>query len=111
MVATPEFSVALPSEVAPLRNLTVPVAVEGVTVAVSVTLLPTTAEGGATLSAIVSAVVPVVPEGACQKSPQPVPNPIRSGAARSVRRMRVFPLRVALGFTLDPFNVATSWLI
>jgi hypothetical protein len=37
----PEFSVPVPSEVVPEKNVTVPVAVDGATVAVNVTLAPT----------------------------------------------------------------------
>jgi hypothetical protein len=40
-VATPALSVPVPSEVAPDMKVTVPVAAEGATVAVSVTLAPT----------------------------------------------------------------------
>jgi hypothetical protein len=39
-VALPELSVPVPSEVVPSRNVTVPVAVEGATVAVRVMLVP-----------------------------------------------------------------------
>jgi hypothetical protein len=39
-VAVPELSVPVPSEVVPSRNVTVPVAAEGATVAVSVMLVP-----------------------------------------------------------------------
>ena len=40
--AVPPLNGALPSDVAPSKNWTVPVAVAGVTVAVTVTLCPTT---------------------------------------------------------------------
>jgi hypothetical protein len=40
-VATPEVRVAVPITTAPSRNCTVPVAAEGVTVAVNVTACPT----------------------------------------------------------------------
>jgi ribosomal protein S5 len=53
LVATPPESGELPSEVAPSKNSTVPVAADGVTVAVSVTLSPTTDGFGALVTAVV----------------------------------------------------------
>ena len=55
-VALPELSVAVPSEVVPSRKVTVPVAVEGVTVAVSVTVAPVATDVGEAVSAVVVAV-------------------------------------------------------
>ena len=56
-VATPELSVPVPSEVAPEKNVTVPVAVEGATVAVSITLAPTAGVVLDTARAVVVAVL------------------------------------------------------
>jgi hypothetical protein len=55
-VALPELSVPVPSEVVPSRKVTVPVAVEGVTVAVSVTLTPVATDVEEAVSAVVVAV-------------------------------------------------------
>lgn len=56
-VATPELNVPVPSEVVPDMKVTVPVAVEGATVAVSVTLLPTFVDAVDAVSAVVVAVL------------------------------------------------------
>jgi len=56
-VATPELSVPVPSEVVPSRKVTVPVAVEGETVAVNVTLAPVVTDVGEAVSAVVVAVL------------------------------------------------------
>jgi hypothetical protein len=85
----------------PLRNVTVPVAVVGETVAVNVTLVPVVVVVAEDVSVTV---LDVDPEGAFQKSPHPVPNPINNGAA-SPRRIRVLPLRFSFNFmTTDPFS-------
>ena len=55
-VALPELSVPVPSEVVPSMKVTVPVAVEGVTVAVSVTLVPVATDVAEEVSAVVVAV-------------------------------------------------------
>ncbi|HKF49957.1 MAG TPA: hypothetical protein VKB38_21520 [Terracidiphilus sp.] len=55
-VAFPELSVPVPSEVDPSRNVTVPVAAEGETVAVSVTLVPVVVDVDEDVSAVVVAV-------------------------------------------------------
>lgn len=55
-VAFPEISGPVPSEVVPSRNVTVPVAAEGVTVAVSVTLVPVVVDVEEVVSAVVVAV-------------------------------------------------------
>ena len=55
-VAFPELSVPVPSEVVPSRNVTEPVAVEGDTVAVSVTLVPAVVDVEEDVSAVVVAV-------------------------------------------------------
>jgi hypothetical protein len=100
-VAVPELSVPVPSEVVPLLNVIVPVAVVGETVAVSVMLVPTVVVVEDDVSVTVVAVDPV---GASQKSPHPVPNPINNGAT-SPKRIRVLPLRVGFNFiTTDPFS-------
>ena len=52
----PELSVPVPSEVVPSRKVTVPVAVEGVTVAVSVTLVPVDTDVAEDVRAVVVAV-------------------------------------------------------
>jgi hypothetical protein len=52
-VALPELSVPVPSEVVPSRKVTVPVAVEGETVAVSVTLVPVATEVAEEVSVVV----------------------------------------------------------
>jgi len=75
--AEPEVNVAVPSELAPLRNVTVPVAAAGTTVAVKVTDVPSTAVLLDAARLVVVAVPPVLPEevdppGGCQKSPHPV---------------------------------------
>jgi hypothetical protein len=49
----PELSVPVPSEVVPSRKVTVPVAVEGETVAVSVTLVPVATEVAEEVSVVV----------------------------------------------------------
>ena len=102
-LAVPEASVPVPSEVVPLWNVTVPVAAAGETVAVNVTLAPTAGVVVDAESVTVLAVVPV-DVGACQKSPQPVPKPIRKGAARSASRIGAFLLPAGLVFTLHPFR-------
>jgi hypothetical protein len=56
-VATPELNVPVPSEVVPDMKVTVPVAVEGETVAVNVTLAPTTGVVVDAASAVVVAVL------------------------------------------------------
>ena len=56
-VATPEVNVPVPSEVVPEKKVTVPVAVEGETVAVKVTLAPTAGVVVDTASAVVVAVL------------------------------------------------------
>ena len=56
-VATPELSVPVPIEVVPSRKVTVPVAVEGETVAVSVTLAPVATDVGEAVSEVVVAVL------------------------------------------------------
>ena len=56
-VATPELRVPAPSVVAPDMKVTVPVAAEGETVAVSVTLAPTVGAVFDTVSAVVVAVL------------------------------------------------------
>ena len=50
--AVPPLNGALPSDVAPSKNWTVPVAVAGVTVAVTVTLWPTTDGFGDVVTAV-----------------------------------------------------------
>jgi hypothetical protein len=55
-VAFPELSVPVPSEVVPSRNVTVPVAAEGATVAVSVMLVPVVVVVEEAESAVVVAV-------------------------------------------------------
>jgi hypothetical protein len=55
-VALPELSVPVPSEVVPSRNVTVPVAVVGATVAVSVMLVPVVVVVDEAASAVVVAV-------------------------------------------------------
>jgi hypothetical protein len=55
-VAFPELSVPVPSVVVPSRNVTVPVAVEGATVAVSVTLVPVVVDVEEDVRAVVVAV-------------------------------------------------------
>ena len=55
-VALPALSVPVPSVVVPSRKVKVPVAVEGETVAVSVTLMPVATEVGEPVSAVVVAV-------------------------------------------------------
>jgi hypothetical protein len=59
-VALPELSVPVPSEVVPSRKVTVPVAVEGETVAVSVTLVPVATDVAEDVSVVVVAVSVVV---------------------------------------------------
>jgi hypothetical protein len=59
-VALPELSVPVPSEVVPSRKVTVPVAVEGDTVAVSVTLAPVATDVAEDVSVVVVAVSVVV---------------------------------------------------
>ena len=56
-MATPELNVPVPSEVVPDMKVTVPVAVEGETVAVNVTLAPTTGVVVDAASAVVVAVL------------------------------------------------------
>jgi hypothetical protein len=102
-LAVPEASVPVPSEVVPLWNVTVPVAAAGETVAVNMTLAPTAGVVVDAESVTVLAVVPV-DVGACQKSPQPAPKPIRNGAARSANRIRDFPVPTGMVFTLRPFR-------
>ena len=53
--ACPPLNAAVPNEVAPLKNCTVPVTVEGVTVAVSVTACANAAEAGLAASVVVVA--------------------------------------------------------
>ena len=63
-VALPELSVPVPSEVVPSRNVTVPVAVEGATVAVSVMLVPAVVvveEAASVVVVAVNDVLQVVP--------------------------------------------------
>jgi hypothetical protein len=55
-VATPELNVPVPSAVAPEKKVTVPVAADGATVAVSVTLAPTVGVVVDTASLVVVAV-------------------------------------------------------
>ena len=72
-VDVPETNAAVPSELEPLKNVTVPEAATGVTVAVSVTDEPTTADVVDATSAIVDEVpVAALPLGGCQKSPHPL---------------------------------------
>ena len=52
----PELNVPVPSEVVPSRKVTVPVAVEGETVAVSVTVAPVATDVGDAVNAVVVAV-------------------------------------------------------
>ena len=64
-MATPPASVAVPSEVEPLKNLTLPVGVAdpglaALTVAVSVTLCPTTGDDGKDVSTVDEAASPTV---------------------------------------------------
>jgi hypothetical protein len=80
--------------------------VEGVTVAVKVTLVPTTAvlaEAAREVVLVVVPVVPVVPFGDCQK----LPHPARNGLATRAIRRTVFPLPNPVSFTLHPFG----WLV
>jgi hypothetical protein len=56
-VALPELSVPVPSEVVPEKKVTVPVAADGATVAVSVTLAPTVGVVVDAASAVVVAVL------------------------------------------------------
>jgi hypothetical protein len=58
-VATPELKVPVPSEVVPDMKVTVPVAVDGATVAVNVTLAPT---AGVAVDAARTVVVAVLVE-------------------------------------------------
>lgn len=86
-VAVPELSAPVPIEEPLLRKVTVPVAAVGVTVAVSVMLVPVVTVLEDTASVVVLAVVPVeVPLGFCQKSPQPSS---RSAAARRTKMKAV----------------------
>jgi hypothetical protein len=73
--------------------VTVPVAAEGETVAVKVTLAPSTGVEVDDVSVVVVAVVPV---GACQKSPQP----LSSGATASISSIRTMPPQTDLSFTI-----------
>lgn len=72
-VAVPEARVPVPIELDPLLKVTVPVAAEGETVAVSVTAAPTAGVEVDAVSVVVVGVVPPLPvaPGACQKLPQP----------------------------------------
>jgi hypothetical protein len=51
------------------------------------------------VSVVVVALVPV-PDGACQKSPQPA----RNGVAASVSSMRIIPVLMDLSFIESPFS-------
>jgi hypothetical protein len=73
--------------------VTVPVAAEGETLAVKVTLAPWAGVEVDAVSVVVEAVVPV---GACQKSPQPV----SSAAAASISSIRTMPPQTDLSFTI-----------
>jgi hypothetical protein len=57
MLAIPLANCTLPIGPPPSRNVTVPVALDGVTVALSVTGCPNVAEGGVTASVVVLAAV------------------------------------------------------
>jgi hypothetical protein len=63
-VATPELNVPVPSEVVPDMKVTVPVAAEGATVAVSVTLAPAAGVVVDAVSVVVVVVVLTVTETA-----------------------------------------------
>jgi hypothetical protein len=100
-VAVPDVSVSVPREFVPLRNFTVPVAVEGDTVAVSVTLAPTVVVETDGDKVTEEEVVPVTVPGACQKSPQP---DIKHAANAS--RAKVFPFPIAEHFMPRPLFTA-----
>jgi hypothetical protein len=69
-------------------------------VAVNMTLTPVAAvPAGDAVSVVVVALVPV-PDGACQKSPQPA----RNGVAASVSSMRIIPVLMDLSFIESPFS-------
>ena len=65
-MATPALSVPVPSEVVPDLKVTVPVAAEGATVAVSVTLAPTAGVVVEAVSVVVVAVVLTATETALE---------------------------------------------
>jgi hypothetical protein len=79
--------------------VTVPVAADGETVAVSVMAVPTTVVVVDGVSVVELAVVPVELLGSFQKLPQPV----KYGAAVSAKRIRSFPLSAGTCFILRPF--------
>jgi len=70
LVATPPESGEVPSEVAPSKNSTVPVAADGVTVAVIVTPSPTSDGFGVVVTAVV--VLALVTECVCTADVLPV---------------------------------------
>ena len=65
-MATPELNVPVPSKVVPDMKVTVPVAAEGATVAVSVTLAPTAGVVVEAVSVVVVAVVLTATETALE---------------------------------------------
>jgi hypothetical protein len=92
-VAVPELRVAAPSDVVPSKNVTVPVAAEGETVAVSVTAAPST---GFAVEAARVIVVEVVE--AFQKLPQPA----NRGAIPSSTAINNLPVPSFLVFIESP---------
>jgi hypothetical protein len=83
--------------------VTVPVAAEGETVAVRVTLAPVTEVVGDAVSVTVLAVAPVL-DGACQKSPQPAN---RDATAR-VSSIRTILVQARLFFIRFPHHSLSS---
>ena len=88
-VALPELSVPLPSEVLPSKKVTVPVAAVGDTVAVSVTLVPTSTEVPDAVSVTVLA---WVPPDRFKKGMPPHPESASIGAVSTARRIRLLLL-------------------
>jgi hypothetical protein len=101
-VAVPELRVPVPIEEPPLKNVMVPVAADGETVAVNVMAVPTTGVLVEGESVTELEVVPVELEGACQKLPQPV---VHIAAANRIG-IRAVLLQRGMSFTLGPFCCA-----
>lgn len=96
----PEARAAVPIELPPFKNVMVPVAADGETVAVNVMAVPTTGVEVDEESVTVSAVVPPELDGACQKSPQPaIP-----AATAIVSSINPVALPMEFSFTLSPFR-------
>ena len=85
-VAMLELSVPVPSEVLPSKKVTVPVAALGDTVAVNVTLVPTTTEVPDAVSVTVLA---WVPPDRFKKGMPPHPESASIGAVSTARRIRL----------------------